>query len=238
MVCHQGLKLPSLQPYDAYENMVKEIYVNAISKGEELKCWVRGKSFSVTPVYLAEILHINQPIFTNLPVELNSDEEVLPEALGDNLEFSFNKKSVSVASLSPKLRLLTMIMFSNLYPLSSTGYMNLGRALFLHDLISDEEIDVCSHIFHILAKTVDRTASRNCLPFCRLISRILKLKGVHSLVDVLRLVPLNPIVWCYVWYYVWHDVWLNIVINKVVFIIIWNNGNMNIWTLSYSPWDA
>ena len=135
-------------------------------------------------------------MFTNPQVydELNPNEEVRQEALGDNLEFSSNKKSVSVASLSPKLRLLTMIMFSNLYPLSSTGYMNLGRALFLHDLISDEEIDVCSHIFHILAKMVDRTASRNCLPFCRLISRILKLKGVHSLADVLRLVPLNPIV--------------------------------------------
>ena len=135
-------------------------------------------------------------MFTNPQVydELNPNEEVRQEALGDNLEFSSNKKSVSVASLSPKLRLFTMIMFSNLYPLSSTGYMNLGRALFLHDLISDEEIDVCSHIFHILAKTVDRTASRNCLPFCRLISRILKLKGVHSLADVLRLVPLNPIV--------------------------------------------
>ena len=135
-------------------------------------------------------------MFTNPQVydELNPNEEVRQEALGDNLEFSSNKKSVSVASLSPKLRLLTMIMFSNLYPLSSTRYMNLGRALFLHDLISDEEIDVCSHIFHILAKTVDRTASRNCLPFCRLISRILKLKGVHSLADVLRLVPLNPIV--------------------------------------------
>ena len=57
--------------------------------------------------------------------------------------------------------------------------MNLGRALFLHDLISDVEIDVCYHIFHILAKTVDRTASRNCIPFCRIISRILKLKGVY-----------------------------------------------------------
>ena len=44
---------------DAYENMVKEFYVNAIVEGEELKCWVRGKSFSITPVYLVEILHIN-----------------------------------------------------------------------------------------------------------------------------------------------------------------------------------
>ena len=83
-----------------------------------------------------------------------------------------------MASLSLELRLLTMIMFSNLYPLSSTSYTNLSRALFLHDLITDAEIDVCSHIFHIVAKTVDWFASRNCIPFCCLSSRILKLKGV------------------------------------------------------------
>ena len=126
-------------------------------EGEEIKCWVRGKRFSVTPVYLAEILHINMPI---LPIplvydELNPDEEILREALGANLEFSSNGKSISVASLSPELRLLTMIMFSNLYSLSSTSYMNLRQALFLHDLINDVEIDVCFLIFHIVAKMVD-----------------------------------------------------------------------------------
>ena len=101
--------------------------------------------------------------------DLNSEAEVLREALGDNLEFSSNGKLVSVASLSPKLRLLTTIMFDNLYPLSSTRYMNLSQALFLYDLITDEEIDVCSHIFHILTKTTERITSRNCLPFCHLI---------------------------------------------------------------------
>ena len=113
---------------DAYENLVKEFYANAIVEGEEIKCWVRGKRFSVTPVYLAEILQINRPILPIPPVydELNSDEEILREALRANLEFSSNGKSISVASLSPGLRLLTMIMFSNLYPLSSTSYMNLG----------------------------------------------------------------------------------------------------------------
>ena len=60
---------------DAYKNLVKEFYANAIVKGEELKCWVRGKSFSVTPVYLANILHINKPMFTKPPIydELNPD---------------------------------------------------------------------------------------------------------------------------------------------------------------------
>ena len=50
---------------DAYENMVNKFYANAIVEGEELKCWVRGKSFSVTPVYLAEILHINRPMLNH-----------------------------------------------------------------------------------------------------------------------------------------------------------------------------
>ena len=161
--------------------MVREFYAYASIDEEEIKCWVRGKSFLVSPIYLSEILYINRPILPIQSVydELKPNEEILREALGNNLEFSSNGKSISVASLSPELRLLTPIMCSNLYPLSITGFMNLGRALFLQDLISDVKIDVCSHIFHILAKTVDWIASRNYIPFCCLISQILKLKGVY-----------------------------------------------------------
>ena len=113
---------------DAYKNLVKEFYANAIVEEEEIKCWVRGKRFSVAPVYLVEILQINRPILSIPPIydELNLDKEILREALGANLEFSSNQKLISVAYLSPKLKLLIMIMFSNLYPLSSTSYMNLG----------------------------------------------------------------------------------------------------------------
>ena len=34
---------------DAYKNLVKEFYANASVEGEEIKCWVRGKRFSITP---------------------------------------------------------------------------------------------------------------------------------------------------------------------------------------------
>ena len=95
------------------------------------------------------------------------------------MEFSQIGNSISISSLSPELRVLTIIIFHNLDPLSSTGYMNLRRAVFLHDLISDEEIDICAHIFHLLRKMVLRTDLRACIPFCCLISRILKLKGIH-----------------------------------------------------------
>ena len=35
--------------------------------------------------------------------------------------------------------------------------MNLGQVLFLHDLITDKEINICSHIFHTLSKTAKAT---------------------------------------------------------------------------------
>ena len=141
---------------EAYENLVKEFYANAIVEEEELKCWVKGKSFSVSVAYLAEIFDINRPMLKHSPVydDLCPDEELLKNGLEQDLEFSSNGNSVSLSSLPPKLRVLTIVMFHNLYPLSSTGYMNLGRALFLHDLISDVEIDICAHIFHLLRKTV------------------------------------------------------------------------------------
>ena len=69
--------------------------------------------------------------------DLYLEEDLLWETLGKDLEFSPNGNLINVSSLSPQLRVLTIIVFHNLYPLSSTGYMNLGRALFLHDLISD-----------------------------------------------------------------------------------------------------
>ena len=119
------------------------------------------------------------PVYDNL----NPEEDLLRDTLGDNLEFSPNGKSISVSSLSPELRVLTTIMFHNLYPLSSTRYMNLGRAQFLQDLITDEEINICAHIFHILRKTAVTTTSRNYISFCYLISKILKLKGIHPLED-------------------------------------------------------
>ena len=37
--------------------------------------------------------------------------------------------------------------------------------------------------------------------------------------ELLRLMPLNSIVWYYVWYYVWTYVWLNVVINKVFLLL-------------------
>ena len=97
--------------------MVKEFYANAIYERDELKRWVRGQHFIVTTFYLANILHINRLMFPKPPVydDLHPEEDSLRDAFGNNLEFSPNGKSISVSSLSLELRVLTTIMFHNLY---------------------------------------------------------------------------------------------------------------------------
>ena len=74
-------------------------------------------------------------------------------------------------------------MFSNLYPLSNTTFINLGRAKFLCDLISGAPIDICAHIFHIIGKTSARSATRTILPFCNLVMKIVLSKGVSPSSD-------------------------------------------------------
>ena len=41
---------------------MKKFYANVIFDGDELRCWVRGKDFTVTPSYLAFISNINWPV--------------------------------------------------------------------------------------------------------------------------------------------------------------------------------
>ena len=53
---------------DPYEELVKEFYANVLFDGEEQRCWVRGKDFTIIPSYLAIILNINRPVFPKPPV--------------------------------------------------------------------------------------------------------------------------------------------------------------------------
>ena len=88
-----------------------------------------------------------------------------------DLTWNFSQStSIGTTKFAPELKTLILITFSNLYPLSNTGFINLGRAQFLCDLITGVPIDICAHIFQTIGKTVAQT----CLPFCSLISWYLK----------------------------------------------------------------
>ena len=91
------------------------------------------------------------------------------------------------------MKTLTLIMHSSLYPLTNTGFISIGRAKFLCDLIYGAQIYICAHIFQILGRTVGRLAARTCLPFCGLIMEIMTLKGIHPSKDGKALPFQDPI---------------------------------------------
>ena len=162
-----------------------EFYSNTRYIGVELKCWVWGKEFSINPDYNAKVLRINRPA----NVDLTPYDDRLPQVqdilqiLGPNHEISSKGTSIGTAKFAPELKTLTLIMFFNLYPLSNTGFINLGWAQFLCDLIIGVSIDICAHIFQTIQKTAAQTAARTCLPFCSLLMKIMVLKGVRPPTD-------------------------------------------------------
>ena len=42
------------------EEFVREFFSNARYIGVKLKCWVRGKEFSITPNYIAKVLRVTR----------------------------------------------------------------------------------------------------------------------------------------------------------------------------------
>ena len=110
------------------------------------------------------------------------------QILGPDHEISSKGTSIGTTKFAPKLKTLTLIMFFNLYRMSNTRFINLGRAQFLCDLITGVSIDICAHIFQI-----GKTAAQTYLPFCSLIMKIMALKGVRPPKDGKILVRLRPI---------------------------------------------
>ena len=153
------------------------------------------KRFIITPNYLVKILRNNwqanvgiSPYDDRLPPVTN-----ILQILGADHEVSAKGTSIGTVKFEPELKTLTLIMFSNLYPLTNTGFINLGSAQFLCDLITGASIDICAHICQTMGKTVGRIATRMCFPLCSLIMKIMVLKSVRSLKDGTILVCQRPI---------------------------------------------
>ena len=63
-------------------------------------------------------------------------------------------------------------MLFNLYPVKNLTTLSQPRALFLHDLYKKKDIDICAHIYHLLAKCVNKKKTQMTLPFSGLIMSI------------------------------------------------------------------
>ena len=60
-------------------------------------------------------------------------------------------------------------MIHNLYPVTNLTTLSAPRTIFLYDLFTHKEIDICGHIFHLLTKSIEKQNSRTIMPFPSLI---------------------------------------------------------------------
>ena len=115
---------------DPIDELVKEFYSNARYTEVKLKCWVRGKEFTINPNYIAKVLRITRLV----DVELTSYDDRQPQiqdilqVLRSDHEVSSKGTSIGTTKFVPKLNTLKLTMFFNLHPLSNTAFINLGRA--------------------------------------------------------------------------------------------------------------
>ena len=98
---------------DPVDELVKEFYSNAWFTGAELKCWVRGKDFIITPDYLAKILHINHLV--NVIISPYDDKlapviEIL-DILRANHKVCSKGTSIGIAKFGPELKTLNIDYF-------------------------------------------------------------------------------------------------------------------------------
>ena len=146
-----------------YSEIIKEFFSNAAMDGDRIECWVRQKEFVITREIIQEFLEIrppSQPILVQYEDRLGSTEEMV-QILGGTLK----KSSMNTIPFSPKIRTLAYVMIHNLYSVTNLTTLSTPRTMFLYDLFTHKEIDICGHILYLLKKSIMKHNSRTIMPF-------------------------------------------------------------------------
>ena len=64
-------------------------------------------------------------------------------------------------------------MIFNLYPVKNLMTLLAPRTIFLYDLFTHKEIDICGHIYHLFVKSIKKRSSRLTLPFPSLVMSLI-----------------------------------------------------------------
>ena len=83
----------------------------------------------------------------------------------DLLRGSLKKKLMKTIPFTAEMRTLAYIMIHNLYPVTNLTTLFGPRTMFLYDLYTHKEIDICDHIYYLLTKSITKRNSRTILSF-------------------------------------------------------------------------
>ena len=76
---------------------------------------------------------------------------------------------MNTVPFNPEMRTLAYVMIHNLYSVTNLATLPAPRTIFLYDLFTHKEIDICGHIFYLLTKSTTKRNSRKIMPFSSLI---------------------------------------------------------------------
>ena len=68
---------------------------------------------------------------------------------------------------------LAYIMIFNLYSMKNLMTLSEPRTIFLYDLFTHKEIDICGHIYHLFLKSIKKRNARLILPFPSLVMSLI-----------------------------------------------------------------
>ena len=140
-----------------YECIIKEFFANAFVEDDHINCWVRRKEFTVSRESVEELLEIH-PMTLDTSLHYDERKENL-EPLVQVLEGQLKKKALHMIDFTLVMRVLAYIMIFNLYPMKNSTTLPGPRTIFLHDLFTHKEIDICGHIYHLFVKCVQKFPS-------------------------------------------------------------------------------
>ena len=100
----------------------------------------------------------------------------------DILGGEIRKKAFNPIPFTPKMRTLAYVMIFNLYLVKNLTTLLAPRAIFLFDLFTHKEIDICSHIYFLFTKCITKRNSRLILPFPSLVWLLSQGQGWRFLV--------------------------------------------------------
>ena len=178
--------------WNVYSKIIKEFFSNANVEGDHINCWVRHKEFVITRESIQEFLEVRPP---SLQITVQYDDrldflEPMVRLLGGTL----NKKSMNTIPFNSEMRTLAYVMIHNLYPIPNLMKFSTLRTIFLYDLFTHKEVDICGHIFHLLTKSIEKRNFRTIMPFPTLIMVLIaksRLKLPSDLTIVQRDYPIG-----------------------------------------------
>ena len=156
---------------NVYKEFIREFYANVIVEGDCINCWLKGREFYVTRESIQEILEV-RPMTPHTSLQYDERREKI-EPLMEILGGQINRKAFHTITFTSEMWTVAYIMIFNLYPVRNLTNLLALRSLFLFDLFTHKEIDICSHIYHLFPKCITKRNLRLTLPFPSLVMSLI-----------------------------------------------------------------